>query len=372
MLNDKYIAFSYHEGHLPFSHNGKAADLYVSRQDYAGVIQAVSDLQKDIIAGQENFFALQTVDPPLPGVAETDVYKQGEPTGAYIPRWSAEQFGTLYAEAAALIINRYSKWNGRLKPEHLNAAALHHSVPYKEADNLIAELHETILLAEHIHHELDEGTKDCFFHTVLHPAKASAQVLEMYIRASRSKLYAAQGRASANKEAKLARQLFEENTALTEAYSQELASGKWNSIMDPLHNDCKYWSQTEERKMPETGSVKLTSDNAGLGVAVEGSELAWPRDPQLPALSFDNYTRESHYIDLFNRGTEPFTFCARADQPWIKLSQTTGTVQLEERLKVEMNWTEMPHGNSVSGSITLIDLLTSKAFTVMIKVFNPA
>src|SRR5690348_11650669 len=48
MLNDNYIAFSYHEGHFPLSNDGKAADIYVSEHDYEGVIRAVSDLQQDV------------------------------------------------------------------------------------------------------------------------------------------------------------------------------------------------------------------------------------------------------------------------------------------------------------------------------------
>jgi hypothetical protein len=292
--------------------------------------------------------------------------------GEYSIRWAEQQFGPLYAEQAALIINRYSKWNGRLKPELLNAVPLYSSVHYKEADHLLAELHETVGLAEHIYNELNEETKDAFFQTVLYPAKASAQVLEMYIRAARSKLYAAQGRASANMEAALAGKLFKADAALTYRYNHEIANGKWNHMMDQLHIGYTYWNQPEEHIMPETGTVKLTSEGSGMGVAIEGSELAWPRDPQLPALPFDNYTRESRYIDLFNQGTDAFTFCVQADQPWIKLSSTTGSIEIEERIWVEIDWNRVPQGDKICGSITLVDLLTSKAFTVMIKVTNPA
>ncbi|TCM97068.1 glycosyl hydrolase family 115 (putative glucuronidase) [Paenibacillus sp. BK033] len=290
----------------------------------------------------------------------------------YSIRWAEQQFGSIYAEEAALIINRYSKWNGRLKPELLNAVPLYSSVHYKEADNLLTELHDTVKLAEQVHQDIHAAAKDAFFQTVLYPAKASAQVLEMHIRVARSKLYAAQGRASANVEAKLAKQLFEADAALSYAYNHEIADGKWNHMMDQLHIGYTYWNQPEEHLMPEVGTVKLTSENSGLGVAVEGSELAWPRDPQLPALSFDTYTRESRYIDLFNRGTDAFTFCARADQPWIKLSRTTGCVEVEERLWIEIDWNEVPQSDKLTGSITLIDLLTSKAFTVMIHLMNPA
>ncbi|CAM3308220.1 glycosyl hydrolase 115 family protein [Paenibacillus lupini] len=287
-------------------------------------------------------------------------------------RWAEQQFGTAYAKETALIINRYSKWNGRLKPELLNAVPLFSSVHYKEADNVLAEVHETVALAERIYEELDESLKDSFFQLALYPAKASAQVLEMYIRVERSKLYAAQGRASANTEARLVKQLFEADAKLTYTYNHELAGGKWNHMMDQLHIGYTYWQQPEEHILPETGTITLTKENSGMGVAIEGSELAWPRDPQLPPLLFSNYMRETRYIDLFNRGSEAFTFSATADEPWIMLSMTEGSVNAQERLWIDIDWPKVPESDKICGTITLIDMLNRKAFTVMICACKPA
>ena len=47
-----------------------------------------------------------------------------------------------------------------------------------------------------------------FFELVLYPAKASAQVAELYITVGRNRLYASQGRASTNDLAAQARTLF--------------------------------------------------------------------------------------------------------------------------------------------------------------------
>ena len=62
-----------------------------------------------------------------------------------------------------------------------------------------------------------------------------------------------------------------------------------------------------------------------MGVAVEGSESAWPgatNEAMLP--SFDVFNQQRHYLDVFNKGKTPFEFTATASEPWIVLSETTG------------------------------------------------
>lgn len=92
---------------------------------------------------------------------------------------------------------------------------------------------------------------------------------------------------------------------------------------------------------------------------------------QLPLL-FNTYTRERHYIDLFNRGSEEFTFSATADESWITLSMTEGNVKAQERLWIDIDWANVPESDKICGTVTLIDMMNRKAFTVMICACNPA
>ena len=53
-----------------------------------------------------------------------------------------------------------------------------------------------------------------------------------------------------------------------------------------------------------------------MGVAIEGSEGSWPggggREPALPAL--DVYGKQPRYLEIFNRGLEPFEFSIQAER----------------------------------------------------------
>jgi hypothetical protein len=82
-----------------------------------------------------------------------------------------------------------------------------------------------------------------------------------------------------------------------------------------------------------------------MGVAVEGSEDSWPGGraagaPELPALTV--YDRTPRYIEIFNRGEEPFAFTVETSQPWLRVDVRGGTVDREQRVWVSARWDEVP------------------------------
>jgi hypothetical protein len=102
----------------------------------------------------------------------------------------------------------------------------------------------------------------------------------------------------------------------------------------------------KESKLPELKEVTPLAEPT-MGVAVEGSESAWPgaqESPQLPV--FDNLKNQSYYIDIFNRGTGSFEFEAKTDKHWIKLSLYKGKVEKDTRIVVDVDWKALPYGKA--------------------------
>src|ERR1019366_915768 len=120
---------------------------------------------------------------------------------------------------------------GRRKPELLDPTAFS-LVDYEEADRIVAEWEAVVAKAERVYRSLPENARDAFFELVLYPAKASAQVAELFVTAAKNQLYASQGRASTNDFAAQARALFRADATLSEFYNHTLAHGKWNHMMD--------------------------------------------------------------------------------------------------------------------------------------------
>lgn len=290
-----------------------------------------------------------------------------EKLATYCRLWAQRQFGAEYAEAAAQLLNGYSRFNGRRKPELLSPET-YSLIHYGEAERVVAELGELTALAETIHRRLPADTRDAFFQLVLHPTKATSIVNELYITVARNHLYARQRRATTNETARKARALFEADAALSRFYENELAGGKWTHLMEQTHIGYTSWNQPAQNVMPDVKEIEL-EDAADMAIAVEGSTEAWPgcaEEPRLP--EFSVFTQDKHYVDIFNRGRQPFSFTATASEPWIQISQEEGTVEQEVRLWVSIDWSRVPAGRT-EGTVRICG--TGKAIAVGICCFRP-
>jgi hypothetical protein len=265
--------------------------------------------------------------------------------------FAEREFGPEHAGDIAEIVAKYTKYNGRRKPELLDESTFS-LVNYQEADRVLADWKALAERAEGVGRALPKEARDAFYEVVLHPVKACAVVNELYITAAKSRLYAGQGRASANDFAAQARALFQTDAALSAYFNHTLAGGKWNHMMDQTHIGYTSWQQPPSNAMPATGEIEIPP-GALIGVAVEGSTNAWPGSSAGASLpSFDVFNPARHYADVFNRGRTPFEFAARSSAPWIKLDMTNGMVQKEQRLWVTVDWSRAPEGVA-SGHVTI-------------------
>jgi hypothetical protein len=287
----------------------------------------------------------------------------------YLRLWATREFGPEQAADIADLAAKYTKYNGRRKPELL-APGTFSVVNYGEADRIVAEWQDLRRRAERISAELPAEMRDAFFELVLHPIKACDIVNELYIAAGKNRLYASQGRATANDYAAQARELFQADAQLTEYYHHTLAGGKWDQMMSQTHIGYTGWQQPPVNVMPSLHEIELPAQ-ASLGVAVEGSTAAWPsaKEPAtLPEL--DGFSRSRRYLDVFNRGTEPFDFEAITSAPWIVLSATRGKVTKEQRIWVSVDWNQAPAGQS-TGTVK-ISGPGAEPVLVQVKAFNPS
>jgi len=290
-----------------------------------------------------------------------------EKIGEFTRQWAEREFGGVHAAEIADIVSKTLKYNGRRKPELLEPAT-YSVLDYQEADRAVADYKEIIAKAEKISGALPENARDAFFQLVTHPAKAAAQVTELYVTVAKNRLYAAQGRAAANDMAAQTRDLFDADIALTAYYNHTLANGKWNHMMDQTHIGYTYWQEPPRNTLPTVKEFELPAA-AAMGVAIEGSAAAWPAAPEEAVLpGFDVFTQPRRYIDVFNRGKAPFEFTATGSAPWIVLSAAKGTVEKEQRLWVSVDWSKAPRGTT-SGSVTIAG--TGTRVIVMLHAANP-
>jgi glycosyl hydrolase family 115 (putative glucuronidase)/glycosyl hydrolase family 115 len=291
-----------------------------------------------------------------------------ERLGEFTKLWAAREFGPAHASEIADLIAKYGKYTGRRKPELLepNTFSL---VNYEEADRVSAEYESALVQAEKIEAELSENYRDAFFQLVLFPLKAPAIVTQLYIASGKNQLYAKQGRASTNDYADQVRKLFQDDADLSAYYNHMLSGGKWDHMMDQSHIGYTSWHDPPSNVMPDVVQLNLPQA-ASMGIAVEGSTLAWPgatEDPVLP--QFDVFSRPHRYFDVFNRGRTPFHFTATASDPWIILSQSSGDIAKEQRIRISIDWDKVPSGTTAAA--IKVSASTGKSATLKLSLFNP-
>jgi hypothetical protein len=262
----------------------------------------------------------------------------------YLKLWAAREFGPEHADDIADIVARYAKYNGRRKPEQLepNTYSL---VNYNEAARIVDEYKAITARAEKISAALPAAKRDAFFQLVLYPVKASAVVNELYVTAGMNRLYGYQGRASTNDLAAHARSLFAQDAELVRRYHEDISGGKWNHMMSQTHLGYTYWNQPPRNVMPPVTEMQVPKA-ADMGVAVEGSEQVWP-GPGGDALALpvlDVFEKQARFIDIFNRGQQPFDYTVTANEPWITLDKPKGKVRRDQRVIVNARWAEVPDG----------------------------
>ena len=286
---------------------------------------------------------------------------------SYTEDWAARQLPKEYSEEIADVLLTYTKYNSRRKPE-LISPETYSLINFNEADRIVKEYRDLEQRAEAIYAQIPEKYKDAYFQLVLFPVKASANLNELYVSAAKNKLYAAQGRAVANKYANRTRELFDKDAELTEQYHTELADGKWNHMMSQTHIGYTYWQQPEQNNMPEVRKIEVP-EKAEMGVGVQGAKNAiFDRNSSGSLPAFDPFNDQEFYVEVFNKGQKPFQYKIQKKSDWIEVSEEKGTIEDQKRLLVSVNWEKAPKGVN-RGSFQIKG--TGNKATIEVRVNNP-
>ena len=177
----------------------------------------------------------------------------------YFTRWAAGQFGPTHAAAIGRIIQKYSQYNARRKPELLDAR----TYSIDETVRITFQWDTLLRQAEAIGKQLPGPYKDAYFELVLHPVKACANLQHLYTAVALNKKFAQENNPIANIFADEAKQYYANDSLISCEYNH-IAGGKWDHMMDQTHIGYTYWQEPRHQKMPEVTYVPgdSTADSA--------------------------------------------------------------------------------------------------------------
>jgi len=259
----------------------------------------------------------------------------------YPRRWAKEQFGDEHALEIGELISKYSKFNGRRKPELMSSGI--YNLENREADSVVDDYKALVAEATVIQAALPADLKDAYYELVLHPIEACANLNEMYVSQAKNARFASQGRASANTMATRVSELFDNDSTITARY-HAVASGKWNHMMKQTHIGYTTWDQPANQVRPSTQTINVSG--SGVGVAVEGSTQGYTTGTAtLPELSV-YYPDEVRKIEVFNRGTGSTNFTAESDVAYVTATPSSGALGEDTTVSLSVDWESVPEGES--------------------------
>ncbi|RRJ29442.1 glycosyl hydrolase 115 family protein [Halocatena pleomorpha] len=272
--------------------------------------------------------------------------------------WAGREFGSAHADDIAEIVAEYYRLALARKPEHMGWSRVYPDTgPDEPAFSFVREGDEArrrinaferlVELAESVSETLPLERQPSFYQLVLYQVRCAAWMSKKYLHAARSRLYAAQGRTTANCYATLAERAHRRIESETQYYNEDLCGGKWEGMQSHQPRELPVFdAPATARVTPRTG--------AALGVAAEGHFEPVRGDertpPSLP--TFDPDSDPERFIDVFTRGEDPVDWSVKTDVEWIEIETTNGTVAGERRLWVGINWDTAPNQHT-SGEVTI-------------------
>lgn len=276
----------------------------------------------------------------------------------YLRSWAGREFGAAHAQQIASIVNRYTRYNARRKPEQVEPDT-YSLTSYDEAERVVAEFNALADETQRLKRALPASMHDAYFQLVEYPVLASANALDMHVLAGRNQLYARQGRVTTNDLAARVRTLFQRDAELARHYQDGIKQGKWSHMMSQPRFGYYRWDQPYRDVMPAVSELRLPTNGElaapngihpsdQMGIAVQGDPVAWPvfpiRELVLPTL--DAFQKQPRYVELFNRSSEPFSYSIETSHSWIRLDAKAGSVDKERRVIVDVDWAAVPVGTT--------------------------
>ena len=283
----------------------------------------------------------------------------------YLKQWAGRTFGAARGPAIGAVLNDYYRLNSVVKPEYFNLAHSGFSaVAYgDEASRRLHDFDQLVARTDALYAQMEPRLKDAFYELVVYPVRGTALFNVKALQAERSRLYARQGRVSANRCADEATAAFAQIQKETDYFNTQLAGGKWNRMMDYKPRNQGVFA------MPPVGRVTPPA-GSGLGVAVENDTVALSSGApgRLPA--FTSVLPRPHFVDVFSTGRQPLTWQATASAPWLVLSRASGTTPDQDRLWVSVDWPKAPADAVLTGTVTITGAGTSRQ--VQVRAERPA
>ncbi|MBQ8383049.1 MAG: glycosyl hydrolase 115 family protein [Clostridia bacterium] len=270
-----------------------------------------------------------------------------------------EQFAATLTDFYQIMRNYYPE----IIDKHTDKGSYVYSVVNFGSEGLIVlekltEIYEESLT---IYNGLPEGKKASYYEIFHYTIYSYLLSVQKHVYKEMNNLCYEQGRyAAANAYADLSEAAYYQILAEIEYFNKELMDGKWNKIMNPYNS-----KMPQPEGAPDVKRTSMAQATGGAGLSAEGqSGLA------AVTLKFGSLNDDIRFVDIFNKGTSDAGWAltvpayvivtdAKGNRLAGKASGADvvyeGTVGVEDRYFLSIDWEKFTAGETKTGTVTLTD-----------------
>ena len=267
--------------------------------------------------------------------------------------WYCSIFGEEHREKIADIVESHRRLSFVRKPEFMSwstwldmSRKVHDEITdtefsfvnYNEAQDRLDGYARISELVKKMTGSIPEALRPAWFELLEYQIRGAELYNRINLKAQQYNEYLWAGRSAAAELRQETMDAYDEFERLKEEY-WSLLGGKWRYVIcSNREMDLRRIPKAlhgiflQRRNLPE---CRAASGEAVLGVQAEG-ESGFSCMHELEGFSVRS--KGSHWIDIFNKGGEDLNWTAVASEPWVRLSSSSGSVRLQERINVDIDW----------------------------------
>ncbi|MDT3401923.1 glycosyl hydrolase 115 family protein [Mucilaginibacter terrae] len=284
----------------------------------------------------------------------------------HMQMWLSSIFGVEHTQELSPLMWKYYNLAFERKPEFMGwsqtepttqtrLTAYNHGYYGDQAQQRVDDYVDLQNRAQKLGTAIPGRLKDAFYELIQYPITGAALMNKKFLYHDKAVLYAAEGRLSANDYQKLSEDAYGQIIKETEYYNNQLAGGKWKSIMSmqprnlPAYQLPPFKMEWAENK--QQWNVYPEGYKPG-EVTKESTELTLP--------VFDSYNTPRYFIDVALGEDKAAKLHIKSSASWIEVSSTQANLntaaplQSQKRIWVSINWGLVPAA-AKQGSVTITD-----------------